>query len=105
VGGIGHHPGALPGRGNASLLEPASGHANCLTARRACTDSRDYSPGALPGVGCTLCWAAFLTGPATPLTTDFFMKAYFPLRIKVIAKTSADGEIITGAAKCQALGT
>src|SRR4026208_1438134 len=36
VGGIGHHPGALPGRDNAILTETTSSHANCLTARRAC---------------------------------------------------------------------
>src|SRR5215212_7407849 len=36
VGGIGHHPGAFPGRGNATLTEPTSSHGNYLTARRAC---------------------------------------------------------------------
>src|SRR5215218_5081649 len=36
VGGIGYHPGAFPGRDNAILTEPASSHANCPTARRAC---------------------------------------------------------------------
>ena len=36
VGGIGHHPGDLPGRHNATLTEPTSSHANCLTAHRAC---------------------------------------------------------------------
>ena len=36
MGGIGHHPGALPGRDNAALAESTSSHANCLTARRAC---------------------------------------------------------------------
>jgi hypothetical protein len=33
VGGIGHHPGALPGRDNAALTEPTSSHAKCLKAR------------------------------------------------------------------------
>src|SRR5215211_4519259 len=33
VGGIGHHPGALPGRDNATLTEPTSSHANCLKTR------------------------------------------------------------------------
>ena len=28
VGEIGHHPGALPGRDNATLTEPISGHVN-----------------------------------------------------------------------------
>jgi len=28
-GGIGHHPGALPGRDNAALTEPTPGHTNC----------------------------------------------------------------------------
>ena len=34
--------GLLAGRGDASLPEPASSHATCLTARRACGDS--HSP-------------------------------------------------------------
>ena len=33
VGGIGHHPGDLPGRDNASLTEPTSRHANGLKTR------------------------------------------------------------------------
>jgi len=37
VGGIGHHPGALPGRENATLAEPTSSHAKCLTAKREAT--------------------------------------------------------------------
>jgi hypothetical protein len=54
---------------------------------------------------CTPCWAAFLTGPTTPWSTNSSMKTYFPWRIKVIAKTSANEEIIAGTAKLQALGT
>src|SRR5215208_824049 len=37
VGGIGHHPGALPGRAHVTLTEPTSSHTNCLTAKRALT--------------------------------------------------------------------
>ena len=33
------------GRDNAVLTEPASSHANCLTAHRACTHSHHASPG------------------------------------------------------------
>jgi hypothetical protein len=33
VGGIGHHPGALPGRDNATLPEPTPSHAKCLKTR------------------------------------------------------------------------
>jgi hypothetical protein len=36
MSGIGHYPGARPGRDNATLTEPTPRHANCLTARRAC---------------------------------------------------------------------
>jgi hypothetical protein len=35
VGGIGHHPGALPGRDNDILSEPTSSHENCLKTRTA----------------------------------------------------------------------
>ena len=41
VGGIGHHPGALPGRDNATLPEPASSRRKCLKTGR------------VPQVGCT----------------------------------------------------
>jgi hypothetical protein len=34
VGGIGQHPGALPGRDNAILSEPTSSHEKCLKTRR-----------------------------------------------------------------------
>jgi hypothetical protein len=45
------------GQDNAILPEPTSSHANCLKTR---TQSAHHaSPGALPGVGCTLCWAVF----------------------------------------------
>src|SRR5918994_3353861 len=47
VGGIGHHPGALPGRDNATLAEPSPSRANCLKTRR------------VPQVVCTPCWLAF----------------------------------------------
>ena len=36
MGGIGHHPGALPRRDDDVLPEPTSSHTTCLTARRAC---------------------------------------------------------------------
>ena len=52
VGGIGHHPGALPGRDNAALTEPDLSPETCLKTRREA--SHYYSPGALPGVGCIL---------------------------------------------------
>jgi len=55
MGGIGHHPGALPGRGNATLPEPTSSHANFSKTRREA--SHHASPGALPGCG-TLCLAS-----------------------------------------------
>ena len=35
VGGIGHHPGALPGRDNAILPESTSSHVNCRKTRTA----------------------------------------------------------------------
>jgi len=33
VGGIGHHPGALPGRDKAALPEPTPSHEKCLKTR------------------------------------------------------------------------
>jgi hypothetical protein len=47
-GGIGHHPGALPGRDNAALTEPTPGHTNCLTARKACARREAAVPPARP---------------------------------------------------------
>jgi len=46
------------GRDNAALTEPTSGRANCLKTRT--QSAHHYNPGALPGVGCTLCWACFV---------------------------------------------
>ena len=53
VGGIGHHPGALPGRDHAALTEPASSHTKRLTARRACAKRPPRQPRrSLPGFAC-----------------------------------------------------
>ena len=48
MGGIGHHPGALPGRDTAILTEPTSSQANGLKTRR------------IPTVRFTLCWATVM---------------------------------------------
>ena len=55
VGGIGHHPGALPGRNNATVTESTSRHTKSLKTRRL---SPPW-PRRSSRVGCTLCWETF----------------------------------------------
>src|SRR5215207_1239238 len=65
VGGIGHHPGALPGRDHAVLPEPTPSHVKCLKTRSLPPPHLHLVPVQVwprcsSGIGCTLCWHTFV---------------------------------------------
>src|SRR3990172_10651272 len=68
------------GRENASLAEPTSSHETCLKTRR------------LPPVGCTLCWAAFITHT---FETDFLLAKTIYLFLLCVGQCVANYIFVT----------